>query len=609
MTRITTIITTLAVCVLNCSILLCTCAPCLGAGDFDNDGKDDIITFIRDSYTGPAAADVYVALSTGQGFKTGQKWHDEFCSGLEIPALGDFDGNGKDDIVAFVRDTAAEPDRGNVYVARSNGAAFIGTYDRWHDFFCVGNEIPAVGDFDGDGMDDIITFIRDDKPDPGQGDVYVALSTGAAFGPGQLWHSYFCIGNEIPAVGDFDGDGMDDVVTFVRDTKTEPWRGDVVVALSTGSAFEPARVWHSFFCIGNEIPVVGDFDGDGKDDIATLVRNSSGGSAAEDVYVALSTGAAFSGTAVKWNEGFGRNNWIPDCGDFTGDGMDDLCCFLHDTSATYQRGDVRVVRSTGSHFDYAGPLLGKWHDFFCILDEVPTTFAAVFPYYIFNQSFENPSAAFGCYPTSEEARFNTKASRFKHQFEDAWPCAQYHYAYPFMLAEDHLYFADAMDLAYVTGHGRPGGMSLSWQDCEISDCALGSWSSNTRRGDLDYIAFESCQVTSLDGDWWLRWLSTPNKKGPFSGLHVACGFWNNHRASTQFSLADEFALNLEEGMSVRSAWMEAVEDENDWISGHWNKGSVIYVAPHRDEPIAGHTHYDFWYHNPEYVLHATYGVD
>lgn len=54
----------------------------------------------------------------------------------------------------------------------------FGASGLWHDFFCIGAEVCAVGDFNGDGRDDIATFIRDTKGDTGQGDVYVALSVG-----------------------------------------------------------------------------------------------------------------------------------------------------------------------------------------------------------------------------------------------------------------------------------------------------------------------------------------------------------------------------------------------------------------------------------------------
>jgi hypothetical protein len=55
-------------------------------------------------------------------------------------AGGDFNGDGKDDIVTFTRGPAAD-----VYVALSTGHSFVGTGVKWHDFFAVGSEIPRSG--------------------------------------------------------------------------------------------------------------------------------------------------------------------------------------------------------------------------------------------------------------------------------------------------------------------------------------------------------------------------------------------------------------------------------------------------------------------------------
>jgi hypothetical protein len=262
------------------------------AGDFNGDGRDDIVTFTR----GPAA-DVYVALSTGSSFSgTGVKWHDFFALGAETPLVGDFNGDGKDDIVTFTRGAAAD-----VYVALSTGSSFSGTGVKWHDFFAVGSETPAVGDFNGDGKDDIVTFTRG-----AAADVYVALSTGSSFsGTGVKWHDFFAVGSELASVGDFNRDGRDDIVTFTRGAAA-----DVYVALSRGSSFVGTGVrWHNFFAVGTEIPGTGDFTGDGRDDIVTFTRGP-----AADVYVARSTGRTFTGTGVKWHDFFAVGAEIPQPG-------------------------------------------------------------------------------------------------------------------------------------------------------------------------------------------------------------------------------------------------------------------------------------------------------
>ncbi|WP_410588436.1 FG-GAP-like repeat-containing protein [Amycolatopsis sp. lyj-23] len=255
------------------------------SGDFNGDGKVDSIVFKRGS-----SGDVVVALSDGTKFGTPTLWHDYFGIAAEIPAVGDFNGDGKDDIATFVRGSAAD-----VYVALSDGTKF-GTSSLWHDYFAANDETPEIGDFNGDGKDDIATFTRGTT-----GDVYVALSDGAKFvGNEQKWHDYFGIAAEIPAVGDFNGDGKDDIATFVRGTV-----GDVYVSLSDGTKFGTSSLWHDYFGIQAEIPAVGDFDGDGKADLGLFVRGS-----AADVFVALSDGTEF-GTSAKWHDYFAPNGEVP----------------------------------------------------------------------------------------------------------------------------------------------------------------------------------------------------------------------------------------------------------------------------------------------------------
>jgi hypothetical protein len=289
-------------------------------GDFNGDGRDDIATFTRG-----ATGDVYVALSNGNGFNgTGWKWHNNFCFGSEVPLVGDFNGDGRDDIATFTRGAT-----GDVYVALSNGVnGFVGTGWKWHNNFCFGSEVPLVGDFNGDGRDDLATFTRGST-----GDVFVATSTGSSFsGTGWKWHDYFCVGSELPAVGDFNGDGRDDLATFTRGAT-----GDVYVALSSGSnSFSGTGwKWHDRFCYGAELPAIGDFNGDGKDDLATFTRGSTG-----DVYVATSTGGGFVGTGAKWHNSFCYGTDLPLVGDFTGDGRDDLARFTRGAT-----GDVYVARA------------------------------------------------------------------------------------------------------------------------------------------------------------------------------------------------------------------------------------------------------------------------
>ncbi|MEV6375123.1 FG-GAP repeat domain-containing protein [Micromonospora musae] len=290
--------------------------------DVTGDGRDDVLTFTQNGL-----ADVYVATSTGSAFAgTSAKWNDFFSIGGETASSGDVNGDGRDDIVTF-----AHSNTGDVYVALSNGSAFGGG-QKWHDWFAPGAEIGAVGDVDGDGRDDLVAFTHNPA-----GDVYVALSTGTSFGPGQKWHEFFSPFGEYPAVGDVDGDGRDDLITFTQGPASA---ADVIVARSTGTAFGASQKWHDLFAVGSELPRVGDVNGDGKDDIVTFTCNADA-----DVYAATSTGTSFAGTTVKWNDFFCLTGEFPYLGDFDGDGRDDIVVFTKGAT-----NDVYVGLSTGTAF-------------------------------------------------------------------------------------------------------------------------------------------------------------------------------------------------------------------------------------------------------------------
>ncbi|SCF16434.1 Repeat domain-containing protein [Micromonospora coriariae] len=290
--------------------------------DFTGDGRDDVVTFTQGSLN-----DVYVATSTGSAFAgTSVKWNDFFGLSGETLLTGDVNGDGKDDVIAFTHGTLAD-----VYVALSTGTSFGGGL-KWHDWFAPGAEVAAVGDVNGDGRDDIIAFTYDTNAD-----VYVALSTGTGFGPGVKWHEYFSIPGEFPAIGDVDGDGRDDIITF---TQGPAAASDVIIALSTGGSFGAPQKWHDLFAVGTEQPRVGDINGDGRDDIVTFTCNADA-----DVYAAVSTGTSFAGTTVKWNDFFCLAGEFPYLGDFDGDGRDDIIVFTRGST-----NDVHVALSTGTSF-------------------------------------------------------------------------------------------------------------------------------------------------------------------------------------------------------------------------------------------------------------------
>jgi len=314
-------------------------------GDFNGDGRDDVVTFVRDAELEPEKGNVYVSLSQGTSFGSSQQWHEDFATGDEVPMVGDFNGDGKDDIIYFHRGETSDPKFGDVYVALSTGTNF-GVKQQWQSYFSVKQETPQVGDVNGDGKDDILTFIKSTQSGSGSGDVYVALSDGSAFGSGAKWHDYFGLGGEVPDVGDFNGDGKDDIIVFVRSVKPGAGAGDVYVSLSTGTNFGSATTWHNFFCLGNEYPGVGDFDGDGKQDVITFIRDTKSSPNDGGVYVTLSNGTTFGG-GIYVIGGFASDGGAVCVGDFTGDGYDDIVAFEDVAAGGY--ADAYVAISSPSN--------------------------------------------------------------------------------------------------------------------------------------------------------------------------------------------------------------------------------------------------------------------
>jgi hypothetical protein len=235
-------------------------------GDVDGDGKADIVAFGQRS--------VYVSLSTGYGFTTPGVWINAFgpISGgwtsydRQPRMLGDVNGDGKADIVGF--------GLSGVSVSLSAGSGFappqvwINGYGANAGGWTSQNTFPRwMADVDGDGLDDIVGF--------GNKAVYVSRSTGTAFAPPVAWISLYG-----PAAGgwtsfdlyprwvaDVNGDGKADIVGFGNRA--------VYVSVSNGAGFDApvatlssygpaAGGWTSYDLYPR---LLGDLDRSGKADI------------------------------------------------------------------------------------------------------------------------------------------------------------------------------------------------------------------------------------------------------------------------------------------------------------------------------------------------------
>ncbi|MDI6761069.1 MAG: FG-GAP-like repeat-containing protein, partial [Candidatus Brocadiaceae bacterium] len=182
-------------------------------------------------------------------------------------------------------------------------------------------ENSVCGDFDGDGVFDVGTW------KPGDSRISVLSKKGQVFESGKALEVPFSLLNCNVLPGDFDGDGRCDLF-LVKERK--PY-----ILINRERYFEPFNKLMSQLPLelgsGELNNLVGDFDGDGKSDVATVGRGGN-------VVVVSSSGI--------WKDSI----HIPDddqrlmVGDFNGDGRDDIasCTLLYS-----KRGYIWVLLSQG----------------------------------------------------------------------------------------------------------------------------------------------------------------------------------------------------------------------------------------------------------------------
>jgi hypothetical protein len=208
-----------------------------------------------------------------------------FQYSIAVPVVGDWNGDGRDDIGSFNRSTATW----SLRYGASEGVPDAGVF-----IFGQKGALPVVGDWNGDGRDDVGTF----HPSTATWTLRLGASGGPATG------GTFKLGAKgtLPVVGDWDGDGKDGIGTFNKSTLTWALRQVASAGVPDAGTFK--------FGAKATVPVVGDWNGDGKDGIGSFKAKTGTWSLRQ----VASAGAADVGTFVF---GAGIRNVIPLVGDFT----------------------------------------------------------------------------------------------------------------------------------------------------------------------------------------------------------------------------------------------------------------------------------------------------
>ncbi|MFF6904682.1 FG-GAP-like repeat-containing protein [Streptomyces sp. NPDC012389] len=286
-------------------------------------------------------------------------------------ASGDFNGDGREDVAAFYDNgTSTEgKNRSSLFAFYSTGTGFAAPKKVWSTpgGFTWSKSKLTSGDYNGDGKDDIAVFYDNGSSDTGQvSSLYTFTSTGTGFSsPKQTWTTPggFTWSKSKVTSGDYNGDGKDDIAVFYDSGSSDTGQvSSIYTFTSTGTGFaNPRKTWTTtggFTWSAGQV-TSGDYNKDGKDDIAVLYNGgkSADGKFISSLYTFNSNGTAFDNPRKTWTSS-GSFNWSASkltSGDYSGDGRDDIAVLYNRGTTEAGVHQSALFTFTSSGTDFGAP--------------------------------------------------------------------------------------------------------------------------------------------------------------------------------------------------------------------------------------------------------------
>ena len=265
--------------------------------DFSGDGLSDLLWRNSDG-----TVTDWLGTSTGSFSGNWDNLHNNPGASWQVVGTGDFNGDGLSDIVWRNSDGTVTD-----WLGQANGS-FSGNWDNLHNNPGSSWQVVGTGDFNGDGFTDILWRNSD-----GTVTDWLGQANGTFSGnwdnlhnnPGSSW--------QVVGTGDFNGDGFADILWRNSDGTVTDWLGQANGSFSgnwDNLHNNPGASW--------QVVGTGDFNGDGFTDI--LWRNSDG---TVTDWLGTASGS-FSGNWNNLHTAVPTNLAVVGIGDYNGDGIDDL---------------------------------------------------------------------------------------------------------------------------------------------------------------------------------------------------------------------------------------------------------------------------------------------